>query len=197
MMDIREIFFIPLSYLIGCISTGYYYVRLKTGQDIRTMGSGSAGGRNVGRHYGLEGILITGLGDSAKGFIVISIAKMLDMSQWAILGAMIAVVLGHIWPIQLGFKGGKGISATFGSLLCIEYRFLLIAACVALLMLLLTREFTLSGLVAIALTPFIGLFFDFPIEIRIVIFLIAGLILIAHRSNILRIWEMRNKNESQ
>jgi len=181
------ILIVILSYLIGCFSTGYYLVRLRLGEDIRELGTRSAGGRNVARFLGPGGFLITGAGDTIKATLATWLAMSFGENQWVMLGAIVAVVLGHIWPVQLGFKGGKGISAAFGSLLVFEYRFVLIWLVLAFVIWIVSRRVTLSGILAITLTPLVSLFLNFEVERLILIFVIVGLLLIAHRTNIAKI----------
>src|SRR3954471_11257483 len=99
-----------IGYALGCFNTGYYLVRWKTGQDIRQIGSGSCGARNVGRIVGRNGFLLTVAGDVLKGILAIAFAEVCIGGELAKLVALIAVVVGHVWPIQLKFHGGKGVA---------------------------------------------------------------------------------------
>ncbi|MGA2092977.1 MAG: glycerol-3-phosphate acyltransferase [Sedimentisphaerales bacterium] len=114
MFESKDILAIVLSYAIGCISTGFYLVRLWTGTDIRKFGSGATGARNVARLLGRSGFLITFFWDFAKGLIAVWTASMLTKQHWVITASLLAVVIGHIWPAQLGFRGGKGIATALG-----------------------------------------------------------------------------------
>jgi glycerol-3-phosphate acyltransferase PlsY len=114
MLENKDILAIGLSYAIGCVSTGYYVVRLWTGADIRKFGSGATGARNVSRLLGRSGFVITFLGDFAKGLVAVWLASMLTKQHWVITASLLAVVIGHIWPAQLGFRGGKGIATALG-----------------------------------------------------------------------------------
>jgi acyl phosphate:glycerol-3-phosphate acyltransferase len=108
-------FAVVLSYLLGCLNAGYYYVRLVHGQDIRLAGSGTAGARNAGRLFGKGVFAAVFLVDATKG----AAATAVGLSIGPEVGALcsIAVVVGHIWPVQLGFRGGKGIASALGALL--------------------------------------------------------------------------------
>ena len=114
------------SYFLGCFSTGYYLVRQRTGQDIRELGSGSTGARNAGRVLGRPGFWWTMAGDLAKGGIAVGLALALTGSERVELLAWLAVVAGHIWPAQLGFRGGKGVSTSLMGLLVFDWRLALI-----------------------------------------------------------------------
>ncbi len=193
-MNIPDIAALALSYLICCFSTGYYLVRLRTGQDIRELGSGSAGGRNVSRFLGTRGLALTGLGDILKGSLAVWLAITVGASQWAIAGSVAAVVSGHIWPVQLAFRGGKGLATAFGALLVYDYRFVLIWIVIGLAIWIPSRRATLSGIVAIALTPFASLFLCLETERMILIFVLSGIMLVAFRDNIRRIISERQGN---
>src|SRR5580658_4658583 len=86
------------AYIIGCFTTGYYLVRLRMGKDIREMGSGSAGARNVGRFLGKSGFFLTVLGDFAKGALAVWLARKLSNDDFFTVLAVPAVVAGHLWP---------------------------------------------------------------------------------------------------
>lgn len=104
-----------LSYLLGCLNAGYYYARLVHGQDIRRAGSGTAGARNAGRLFGRRIFALVFLADAAKGAAATAVGLSLGPGSGAL--CAIAVVAGHIWPVQLGFRGGKGVASALGALL--------------------------------------------------------------------------------
>src|SRR6185436_7082043 len=97
------------SYLLGCLATGYYLVRWRTGQDLRALGSGSTGGTNAGRVLGRWGLVITGLIDILKGAIAVGAARYFGLDEWAVALTAGAVVAGHVFPFQLRFHGGRGL----------------------------------------------------------------------------------------
>src|SRR5947207_7623420 len=100
----QDLVAITVAYLLGCIATAYYLVRLRTGQDIRQLGSGNVGGRNAGRVLGRPGFAIVAVGDALKGLLAVLLARYLGVSGWALAAVLAAVLAGHIWPAQLGFK---------------------------------------------------------------------------------------------
>jgi acyl-phosphate glycerol 3-phosphate acyltransferase len=137
------------AYLLGCFTTGYYLIRLRLGQDIRDLGSGNVGARNVGRLLGWPGFLVTVLGDFGKGALAVWAARHFTTDDWGVLVAMLAVVAGHIWPVQLLFRGGKGMATSLGALLTYDWQLalvfvLLFAAAFAAL-----RKTVLPGLFAV------------------------------------------------
>src|SRR4051812_39893298 len=91
------------AYLLGCFTAGYYLVRMRTGLDIREVGSGSVGARNVSRVLGAGGFLLTLLCDFGKGALAVWAARHYVPDERLAALAMVAVVIGHIWPLPLRF----------------------------------------------------------------------------------------------
>lgn len=180
----REIALIAAAYALGCLSTGYYLVRLRSGADVRQMGSGNIGARNVGRVLGKGALAVTLLGDTAKGVIPVAAGMMLDMEAWAVMAAFLAVVAGHLWPAQLGFRGGKGLATTMGAMLVLDYRLLLVALAVAGIAWLVSRNATGSGLAAVALTPITALIAGHEAPTAGALAVLAAVIMFAHRTNL-------------
>lgn len=180
----REIALIAAAYALGCLSTGYYLVRVRSGADVRQTGSGNVGARNVGRILGKKALAITLLGDTAKGAIPVFAALMLDMEPWAVMAAFIAVVAGHLWPAQLGFRGGKGLATTMGAMLALDYRVLLAAFAVAGIAWLVSRNATGSGLAAVVLAPIAALVAGHDPATAGTLAILAAVILFAHRTNL-------------
>ena len=141
------------SYLLGCISTGYYLVRWRTGQDIREMGSGSTGARNVGRILGKAGFYLTVFGDLAKGGLVVWGAQAVTGNDRVAMLAWLAVVVGHICPAQLGFRGGKGVATSLMGLMVYDWRLALVFIAVFAVGMVATRRSIAASLVAYALLP--------------------------------------------
>jgi glycerol-3-phosphate acyltransferase PlsY len=171
-------------YLLGCFSTGYYLVRERTGRDIRELGSGSTGARNAGRLLGRSGFVLTMLGDFAKGALAVGGALALTGSERVELLAWVAVVAGHVWPVQLGFRGGKGVSTSLMGLLILDWRLALIYCLVFGAVFAVGRRSVAASLAAFAALPAaaFGLGAD-PVEIC-VISVVAGMIILAHHRNV-------------
>ena len=180
----REISVVLLAYALGSFPTGYYLVRLRTGQDIRELGSVTAGSRNVASSVGLAPAAITLAGDAAKGALAAGAAVLFDLEPWAVLLAIAAVVAGHIWPAQLRFRGGKGLATVMGAALVFDYRLVLIAYVVAAVTAGLTKRITVGGLVAVLLTPLVAALTGHTQTDVIGLSLLAALVLFAHRENI-------------
>lgn len=173
-----------LAYLLGCFSTGYYLVRLRTGQDLRTIGSGATGGRNVARVLGTPGFLLTGAGDLAKAVVAVGVPIWFGLGPVAVGAAMVAVTAGHIWPVQLGFRGGKGVAPLVGSTALVAPLALAIGVLAGAILVLISRRLNLGGLAGVALTPVAALTLGAPIPIASGILGSIVLVVVAHRSNI-------------
>ncbi|MDH4068451.1 MAG: glycerol-3-phosphate acyltransferase, partial [Dehalococcoidia bacterium] len=103
-----------IGYLLGSIPTAYIVSRVRTGIDIRTIGSGNMGGANVMREIGTREGVFVGLFDIAKGAGAILIAQGLNVSELWIFGAGFAAVVGHSFPVFAGFRGGRGSATIIG-----------------------------------------------------------------------------------
>jgi acyl phosphate:glycerol-3-phosphate acyltransferase len=104
---------VAIAYLLGCVTAGWYVVRWRTGRDLRTIGSGRLGGRNTARVVGLGWAAPAAAVDVAKGCLAVIVAARL--APELVGAAMVAVVAGHIWPVQLAFRGGRGIAPGIGA----------------------------------------------------------------------------------
>ena len=112
------------AYAAGCVSSGYYWVRFRLGTDIRDRHSGSTGARNVQRVLGRTGFILVFAADALKGAGVIWIARATGFHPAWIPVLVPCVVAGHIWPAQLGFRGGKGLVTALGAFIGLDWRFL-------------------------------------------------------------------------
>lgn len=174
---------IVISYAFGCFSTAYYLVLWQTGQDIRTLGSGTAGARNAGRILGKGGFALVFLGDAGKGALAVGLARWLDVPAYGLAAAFIAVVVGHLWPIQLGGKGGKGASTALGGGLVLDPILGLATLAIALVSLILTHSFTRAGMIAMALAPVVAWLLGLESVVVGGVLVVALLLLFAHRQN--------------
>jgi acyl phosphate:glycerol-3-phosphate acyltransferase len=178
------------AYVLGCFNTGFYLVRLKTGHDIRSLNSGGTGSRNVGRTLGTKGFLCTFAGDAGKGALAVWIASATGMPDWVGMAVLLAVVAGHIFPLQLGFRGGKGFATLAGGLAVLAPTLLLTGFGLSLLFLSLLRRTTKSGLLALSLSPAIAGYWRFQAGATllsadfILYILLVILVLYGHRDNI-------------
>lgn len=173
------------SYALGCIVGAYYLVRFQTGTDLRSTGSGNAGARNAGRVLGRTGFVISLLIDAGKGAAATWIGLRIAPAPLAGVLAMAAVVIGHVWPVQLGFRGGKGAATALGIMLVFDPTASVLLFAAGLLMLAMTRRFTISGLTAIALAPVAAAWRGHPALEVWGLAVVTVIIVYAHRSNLL------------
>jgi glycerol-3-phosphate acyltransferase PlsY len=141
-----------LAYALGCVATGYYVVRLMTGEDLRGHVTGSTGARNVGRRLGLGAAVVTFAADVAKGALAVGIA-LAAAGSGAGAAALVAVVSGHVAPVQLRFRGGRGLGPALGGMLVLDWRVAAVALGAAALSAAASRALTASGLVGAATGP--------------------------------------------
>jgi glycerol-3-phosphate acyltransferase PlsY len=172
------------AYFLGCFTAGYYLVRARTGKDIREIKSGSVGARNVGRVLGKSGFAMTLLCDSGKGAVAVWLAQEWTNNGHIALLAMLAVVFGHIWPIQLRFCGGKGVATSFGALLVFDYRVALTILVLFLGGLAVTRKSLFPAMFAFACLPLVGWFFEHSGFTVALLAVLSATILFAHRRNL-------------
>ena len=181
---------VVLAYLLGSIPFGYLLVRFFRKQDIRAQGSGNIGATNVARS-GAKGLaLATLLLDLAKGLLAVVLARHIAGGSLdvAMIAAMAAVV-GHMFPVWLGFKGGKGVATALGVLLALSPATAGLSALVFLVVFLLTRYVSLASIAASAALPPIGLYFVRP-HTPVVVFgllFIPLLVIVKHHGNISRL----------
>ena len=175
------------AYLIGSIPFGYLIVRGKIGADIRETGSGGTGATNVSRRAGKVAGVFTLVLDALKGSAAVLIAKTQAGNDWVIAAAAIAVLVGHIFPVWLGFRGGKGVATGAGVFLVLAPIAVLCAGVIFLAIVFSTRYVSLGSMLGAAAIPlFVWLQSDSrPLLIAAV--LGALLIVFAHRGNIGRL----------
>jgi glycerol-3-phosphate acyltransferase PlsY len=181
---------IPLAYLLGSIPFGYLLVRFFRKEDIRAMGSGNIGATNVARS-GAKGLgLATLLLDLGKAFLAVKIAQHLAPSNYDLaVAAAVAAILGHVFPLWLGFRGGKGVASALGVFLALTWPSALSILAVFIVIFLLTRYVSLASIIAAASFPLFGFYFV-PLRTPSVIagfLFIPLLIIVKHHQNIRRL----------
>ena len=174
-----------IGYLLGSIPFGIVITRALGLGDLRQIGSGNIGATNVLRTGNKPAALATLLLDSGKGAIAVLLARVLAGEDAALIAGA-AAFLGHLYPVWLGFKGGKGVATFLGTVLALDWRLGLAACAIWLLTALVTRISSLSALVAAALSPVVALWLDGP-RLALGLAFMAVLIFIRHRANIARI----------
>ena len=182
----KQIIVVIVAYLIGSIPFGYLIVRGKIGADIRQTGSGGTGATNVSRRAGKVAGVVTLLLDAAKGSAAVLIAE-LTLSDWVIAAAAIAVLVGHIFPVWLGFRGGKGVATGAGVFLVLAPIALLCAGILFLAIVFFTRYVSLGSMVAATAIPLFVWLLNDSRPLLFAAVLGALLIVFAHRGNIGRL----------
>jgi glycerol-3-phosphate acyltransferase PlsY len=152
--------------------------------DIRKSGSKSTGATNVGRILGKKGFIITMIIDILKGFLIAFLCRYFEFDGVQSLLGVIALACGHIWPVQLKFRGGKGIAVVLGFIGIWNFYMFLVVAIVGLIVFLFIRKFTISGLAGMLTIPFYGLIIHSEFEIILLLLLLTGIIFIAHLENL-------------
>ncbi|HEY0079464.1 MAG TPA: glycerol-3-phosphate 1-O-acyltransferase PlsY [Pyrinomonadaceae bacterium] len=149
---------VAAAYLIGSIPFGYLIVRLRGGGDVRETGSGGTGATNVTRRAGRGAGVLTLLLDALKGTLVVLLARRFVLApeqtaQWWVAASALAVVLGHIFPVWLGFRGGKGVATGLGVFLLLAPTATVFAALVFLVVVWRWRFVSLGSITACAALP--------------------------------------------
>ncbi|HEU4874798.1 MAG TPA: glycerol-3-phosphate 1-O-acyltransferase PlsY [Pyrinomonadaceae bacterium] len=190
----RPLIILIVAYLIGSIPFGYLIVRTKEGGDIRQTGSGGTGATNVSRRAGKAAGVLTLLLDASKGVAAVLIAQNLSGSDWVKAAAAIAVIVGHIFPVWLGFRGGKGVATGVGVFLVLAPIALLCAGVIFVSIVFFTRYVSLGSIMAAALIPLLvwlqNVFVEPVADLRpLLTAAVVGalLIIVAHRGNIERL----------
>ena len=175
-------------YLLGSIPFGLVLTKLTGGPDLRAVGSGNIGATNVLRTGRKALAAATLIGDMLKGTAAVLLAQQFGLGA-AIAGGLAAglgAVLGHLFPVWLGFKGGKGVATYIGVLLALVWQAALAFGVIWIAVAAATRYSSLSALVASAATPAILWFMGYPAEAALFLILTA-LIWFMHRANIARL----------
>ncbi len=206
------------AYLLGSVNFAIVVTRFFSGKDIRSFGSGNAGATNVLRSQGLKPALITFFGDLAKSMVSVSLGGwflqniqlspasaaqtellMYNAENLKLIGCYLAAVfclLGHLYPLFFGFRGGKGVMTTLGMLLLLDWASALIMIAVFGILLLATRMVSVGSLAAAVLMPILtyltrtyvyGQQWPTVAFCTAVAFVISVTVIIKHRGNIKRI----------
>lgn len=187
-----------IAYLIGSIPTGYLIVKAKTGQDIRTVGSGSTGATNVKRVLGKNYFFLVMLLDALKGALPVVLAK-LFATVGVSLGlapviAAVAVIIGHSKSIFLQFKGGKSVASGVGTILALNWVVGIVIALIWGVITYTTKYVSVGSIIALVISPFVMYFLGAPIAYVAYCALGAIYIVYLHRENIKR---LINGNENK
>ena len=176
---------VAAAYALGCFCAGYYLVRWRTGRDVRLTGSGGAGARNAGRLLGRGAFGLVLALDALKGALAVAVAAGLGVDGLALGAAALAVVVGHVLPAQLGFRGGKGIAPSIGALVVYSPTILLAPAAMFAVAYVLSRGRIIpSGLAAYGLSPVAAIVLGQSVADILVLSAVAAVVLMAHQRHL-------------
>ena len=187
-----------VAYIIGSIPTGYLIVKAKTGQDIRTVGSGSTGATNVKRVLGKNYFFLVMLLDALKGALPVVLAKLfatvgISLGLAPVIAA-VAVIIGHSKSIFLQFKGGKSVASGVGTILALNWVVGIVIALIWGVITYTTKYVSVGSIIALVISPFVMYFLGAPIAYVAYCALGAIYIVYLHRENIKR---LINGNENK
>jgi len=187
-----DILLIPLAYLIGSVSFAVVVSKCMRLPDPHSYGSGNPGATNVLRTGNKRAAVLTLFGDALKGFVAVVLARMIlgegslssSLNSWILCGVVVAVFLGHLFPIFHGFKGGKGVATACGILFGINWILGLATLATWIIVAKFMRYSSLAALAAAVFGPiyFVLLFGFHPMGIALLI--VCALLIWRHRSNI-------------
>ena len=182
---------IIVSYLLGSIPVGYLIVNAKTGGDIRKTGSGGTGATNVSRRAGKGAGILTLVLDALKGSAAVVFATIMlgdtNHALWWIGIAGIVAILGHIFPVWLGFRGGKGVATGVGVFLILTPTAVLLSGLLFLIFVVFTRYVSLGSIIGALSVPVLAWLLSYGTPLVFTTLFGAALIIFAHRQNIKRL----------
>jgi len=176
------------SYLLGSIPFGYLLVRIFRGEDVRKTGSGNIGATNVARTSSALGAA-TLLLDAVKGFTAVALARQLRPSDTLFMAvAALFAIAGHMFPVWLRWRGGKGVATALGSFLCMAPKPVLVMVAIFLVAVAASRYISLGSIVAALCFPVLVVFMEhYHGSSTLLIAAACALILVRHHENIRRL----------
>jgi len=176
--------FLALGYLLGSVPFAVIVSRAFGLADPRSYGSGNPGATNVLRSGNKTAAVLTLLGDAAKGWLAVWLAGRLGAGEAALASVGLAAFLGHVFPVFLGFKGGKGVATAVGVLLGLHWILALAATLTWLLVALVTRYSSLAALLAAVEAPFVAWILSDRADIALPVAVMSMLLIWRHAANI-------------
>ena len=176
--------FVMLGYVLGSLPFAVIVSRAFNLADPRSYGSGNPGATNVLRSGNKTAAVLTLLGDAAKGWLAVWLAGRLGAGEAALASVGLAAFLGHVFPVFLGFKGGKGVATAVGVLLGLHWILALAATLTWLLVALVTRYSSLAALLAAVEAPFVAWILSDRADIALPVAVMSMLLIWRHAANI-------------
>jgi len=181
------VIYLLFSYLIGAISFGIVISHIFSLPDPRTIGSKNPGATNVLRTGKKLAALLTLLGDALKGSLTVGLAQYFELSALMVGLIAIATLVGHVFPIYYGFKGGRGVATAAGILFMFSWTMGLIVLAIWLGVFFIWRYSSLAAIIAASLSPVIGFFYKIDFYELIATSIIALILILRHVENIKRL----------
>lgn len=176
------------AYLLGCSNMAMYLAKLKK-VDL-SGGSGNPGTSNATLLMGWRAGVIVGIHDIGKGLLAVWLARWLFPSlEYGDVVAGVACVLGHMFPVFMGFKGGKGFASYLGMTLALHWQFALIIMAVLVVVTVITDYIVLGTVVTVVTTPVVLGFLTHSLIMVAIVCVATAVILFKHRENYVRIWK--------
>jgi len=201
-----KILLVVLAYALGSFPTAFIIFKANKGKDIRSVGSGNVGGTNVLRSAGPGLAILTIILDILKGFIPVLMIYLFFPSSYILyVITSVSVLIGHVFPVFLKFKGGKGISTAGGLViatcvlpisganLALRLAPAIIIVLTVLIIFFITRIMSLGSIVATIINPIMFFIFRYDNFVIIAATIWSAIILIAHRENIKRLFKGEEK----
>jgi len=185
-MDV-SLWLVPLGYVSGSIPFGLLIAKASKGVDVRGIGSGNIGATNVLRAAGKGAAALTLALDMLKGWAPVALGRIVGASDALVAGVALAAFLGHLYPVFLRFRGGKGVATFLGVLLALLPKVAFLVAGVWLLVAAVFRYSSLAALVAAAASPLLVWLLDGRRGFVALAVVLSGFILIRHRDNMRRL----------
>jgi len=182
-----NVIYLLFSYLIGAISFGIIISHIFSLPDPRTIGSKNPGATNVLRTGKKLAALLTLLGDALKGALTVGLAQYFELPSLIVGFIAIATLIGHVFPIYYGFKGGKGVATAAGILFMFSWVMGLIILAIWLGVFFIWRYSSLAAILAASLSPVIGFFYKIDFYELIATSIIALILILRHIENIKRL----------
>jgi len=182
-----NVIYLLFSYLIGAISFGIVISHIFSLPDPRTIGSKNPGATNVLRTGKKLAALLTLLGDALKGSLTVGLAQYFELSPLMVGLTAIATLVGHVFPIYYGFKGGRGVATAAGILFMFSWIMGLIVLAIWLGIFFIWRYSSLAAIIAASLSPVIGFFYKIDFYELIATSIIALILILRHVENIKRL----------
>lgn len=177
------------AYLMGCSNMAVYLAKLKK-VDLRAGGSGNPGTSNATLLMGWRAGILVGIHDIGKGVLAVLLVRWLFPAlEYGDVAAGVACVLGHIFPVFMKFRGGKGLAAYIGMILALNWKFALIILAVLVIVTVITDYIVVGTVTTVIASPVVLGLLTHSIILAAVLCIATGVILYKHRENYVRIWK--------